>query len=71
MADVIDVVDENEKNVEISYEEYAAFPTMVYKFKSKLPVVDHIQMAQWIKRHLSDTQYFNLSQISIWNWWRF
>ena len=50
MADVIDVVDENEKNVEISYEEYAAFPTMVYKFKSKLPVVDHIQMAQWIKR---------------------
>jgi len=36
MADVIDVVDENEKNVEISYEEYAAFPTMVYKFKSRV-----------------------------------
>ena len=50
MADVIDVVDENEKNVEISYEEYAAFPTMVYKFKSKLPVVDHLHMAKWIKR---------------------
>ena len=37
-------------DVNIEYEEYAAFPTMVYKFKLDLPTIDHLQMSKWIKR---------------------
>ena len=37
-------------DVNIEYEEYAAFPTMVYKFKLELPTIDHLQMSKWIKR---------------------
>ena len=37
-------------DVNIEYEEYAAFPTMVYKFKLELLTIDHLQMSKWIKR---------------------
>ena len=37
-------------DVNIEYEEYAAFPTMVYKFKLDLLTIDNFQMSKWIKR---------------------
>jgi len=37
-------------DVNIKYDEYAAFPTMLYKFKPELLSVDHMQMSMWIKK---------------------